>query len=42
MATGRKIFVKDTEITVITQSNADLIGLTDMSSGFKEGSGLNR
>jgi len=40
MAKGKKIFVKDTEITVITQSNTDLISLTDMSSGFKEGSGL--
>ena len=40
MATGKKIFVKDTEITVISQSNTDLISLTDMSSGFKEGSSL--
>jgi len=40
MANPKKIFVKDTEITVITQSNTDLISLTDMSSGFKEGSGL--
>ena len=40
MAKGKKIFVKDTEITVITQSNTDLISLTDISSGFKEGSGL--
>jgi len=40
MANPKKIIVKDTEITVITQSNTDLISLTDMSSGFKEGSGL--
>lgn len=40
MAKGKKIFVIDTEITVITQSNTDLISLTDMTSGFKEGSSL--
>jgi len=40
MAKGKKIFVKDTAITVITQSNSDFISLTDMTSGFKEGSGL--
>jgi len=40
MAKGKKLTVKDTEITVITQNKTDFICLTDMTSGFKEGSGL--
>jgi hypothetical protein len=37
---SNKINVKGTEITVIAQSDVDYICLTDMTSGFKEGSGL--
>lgn len=40
MAKSNKIFVKETPITVITEDQTDYISLTDMTSGFKEGSGL--
>jgi hypothetical protein len=40
MAKGKKLTVNDTEISVITQNKTDFICLTDMTSGFKEGSGL--
>jgi hypothetical protein len=40
MTKGNKIAVNNIEITVITQNKTDLICLTDMTSGFKEGSGL--
>lgn len=40
MVKGKKIFVKDTEITVLTHNKTDLISLTDMTFRFKEGSGL--
>jgi hypothetical protein len=40
MAKGIKIYVKETEITVITQGNTDFISLTDMTASFNEGSGL--
>jgi hypothetical protein len=40
MAKGNKINVNNIEISVITQNKIDLICLTDMTSGFKEGSGL--
>jgi hypothetical protein len=35
-----KIHVKGTEITIISKGNTDFISLTDMTAGFKEGSGL--
>lgn len=35
-----KINVKGTEITVVAQNDKDFISLTDMTRGFKEGSGL--
>ncbi|MEI6346523.1 MAG: KilA-N domain-containing protein [Bacteroidota bacterium] len=35
-----KIKVNDTEIFIFTQNSIDFISLTDMTSGFKEGSGL--
>lgn len=35
-----KIKVKDTYITVLAQKETDFISLTDMTVGFKEGSGL--
>jgi hypothetical protein len=40
MAKGRVLQVKDSTITVITQNETDFISLTDMTSGFNEGSGL--
>jgi len=40
MAKGTKINVKETQITVITENKIDFISLTDMTSGFNEGSGL--
>ena len=40
MAKGKKIHVKDTEITIISEDKIDFISLTDMTSSFKEGSGL--
>lgn len=40
MTKGRKLQVKQTEITVILQDDTDFISLTDMTSGFNEGSGL--
>ena len=40
MAKGAKIKVNETQITVLTESNIDFISLTDMTSGFIEGSGL--
>lgn len=36
----RKIKVKETTIKIITQNSTDYISLTDMTSGFKDGSGL--
>lgn len=35
-----KIKIKDTEVTVLKVADADFICLTDMTAGFKEGSGL--
>jgi len=35
-----KINVKGTQITVVSKNDLDYISLTDMTSGFKEGSGL--
>jgi hypothetical protein len=40
MAKGRILQVKESTITVITQNETDFISLTDMTSGFNEGSGL--
>jgi hypothetical protein len=40
MAKGRKIQVKETEITIIVQDDTDFISLTDMTTSFNEGSGL--
>jgi len=40
MAKKNKIIVEGTEITVISEKNKDYISLTDMTSSFKEGSGL--
>jgi len=40
MAKGTKINVNETQITVITVNKIDFISLTDMTSGFNEGSGL--
>lgn len=40
MARNKKMNVKGSEITVFAQNDADFISLTDMTSGFKEGSGL--
>ncbi len=40
MAKGKKILVKETAITVITEGNIDFISLTDMTAGLNEGSGL--
>lgn len=35
-----KLTIKDTEVTVVKVADADFICLTDMTAGFKEGSGL--
>ena len=40
MAKNKKIHVKGSAITVFAQNDTDFISLTDMTSGFKEGSGL--
>lgn len=40
MAKNKKIDVQGTSISVLTHSESDFISLTDMTSGFKEGSGL--
>jgi hypothetical protein len=40
MAKGTRIHVKETDISIITQSNTDYISLTDMTASFIEGSGL--
>jgi hypothetical protein len=40
MAKGKKITVQGTEITIIQNISSDFISLTDMTTGFKEGSGL--
>jgi len=40
MAKSKKINVEGTEISIIYQNNNDFISLTDMTSGFKEGSSL--
>jgi len=40
MAKSNKIVVKESTTTVIVENNIDYICLTDMTSGFKEGSGL--
>jgi hypothetical protein len=40
MAKSNKINVKGTAITVLVQNELDYISLTDMTVGFKEGSGL--
>ncbi|MFM9948241.1 MAG: KilA-N domain-containing protein [Saprospiraceae bacterium] len=40
MSKGRKIQVKQTDITVILKDDVDFISLTDMTMGFNEGSGL--
>lgn len=39
-AKGRTLQVKESTVTVITQNETDFISLTDMTTGFKEGSGL--
>ena len=36
----KEIIVKGVKVQVIEQNNSDFISLTDMTSGFKEGSGL--
>lgn len=40
MTKDRKLQVKESSITVITQNETDFISLTDMTANFKEGSGL--
>jgi len=40
MAKSKRINVKGTEIGILIQNELDFILLTDMASGFKEGSGL--
>lgn len=40
MVKGRTLQVKESAITVISQNETDYISLTDMTSTFKEGSGL--
>ncbi|HCX98500.1 MAG TPA: DNA-binding protein [Bacteroidales bacterium] len=40
MAKGKKVSVKGTEISIFPQNEIDFISLTDMTAGFKEGSGL--
>lgn len=40
MSKGKTIQVKETRIAVITKDKTDLICLTDMTTGFNEGSGL--
>jgi len=40
MARNQKINVNGTEISVFIQNEIDFISLTDMTAGFKEGSGL--
>ncbi|MFA5433517.1 MAG: KilA-N domain-containing protein, partial [Candidatus Paceibacterota bacterium] len=40
MAKGRILQVKESSITVINQNETDYISLTDMTTGFNEGSGL--
>lgn len=40
MAKGRKIQVKDAEITIIEKEENDFICLTDMTVNLNEGSGL--
>ena len=40
MAKGRVLLVKESSITVIRQNETDYISLTDMTTGFSEGSGL--
>ncbi len=40
MAINKNINVKGTSITVVSQNDLDYLSLTDMTVGFKEGSGL--
>lgn len=40
MAINKSINVKGTAITVVAQNDFDYLSLTDMTVGFKEGSGL--
>lgn len=40
MSKGKTIQVKETRIAIITKDKTDLISLTDMTTGFSEGSGL--
>ena len=40
MARNKSINVKGTAITILAENNLDYISLTDMTGGFKEGSGL--
>jgi len=40
MAKKKSIYVKGTAITIFAQNEIDYISLTDMTAGFKEGSGL--
>ncbi len=40
MAKNRKLNVNESIITVIHQNDADYISLTDMTTSFREGSGL--
>jgi hypothetical protein len=37
---GQKLNVNGTDINILIQNNSDFISLTDMTTGFKEGSGL--
>lgn len=40
MTKSKMLKVKEISITVITKNKTDYISLTDMTTGFKEGSGL--
>jgi len=40
MAKNKNIHVKGTAITILAQNDIDYLSLTDMTTGFKEGSGL--
>ncbi|GHB47374.1 KilA-N domain-containing protein [Mongoliitalea lutea] len=40
MAKSKNIYVKGTSIAVLAQNDIDFLSLTDMTAGFKEGSGL--
>ncbi len=40
MAKNRKLNIKESEVTVIHENETDFICLTDMTTSFREGSGL--